>query len=503
MYKALENSSHCSKKISTLTVGKFIEIRKEVFDDERIFDYSFIEIGKLFLSKILEINTEQSNFKDIRNEYIESSKNKEISELEIDFYKDICFKYLSLEKEPKETLFNSYRQVTKDLEEIEKNILYINSEIKKLENKKQSKDLKYNIEDRYYSNQLSFYKEKNFIAKNEIIDFLIKDIKNYAIEKSKKQSDDDRLFRTFISEMPYRFSKPLIPFYYYKNDYDVRDLTPISNKFLNAPARSYPDIKNLYNDNKEEFFEFAKMYISEKINDKEDVITEIINLIETNHILNRRKDVLKTIFNHYKNEDYISVVNILPLQIEGIFHDISIELGISESQSNKTAINELLKILDKNTSSFHYFEYYSFIFPITRNKVAHGELIEDNLEHTAIMLILDLLPVCQFAVSEDIKINKVIKLMKNIEKNGKEEELLEFIQYLDICIPKFYKISSLRENILKKYNEDKFWDYINEKIMEEDINNLEKENLTKYIGILKKNKITYDKCELFFYNKSK
>jgi hypothetical protein len=98
---------------------------------------------------------------------------------------------------------------------------------------------------------------------------------------------------------------------------------------------------------------------------------------------------------------------------------------------------------------------------------------------------------------------KVIKLMKNIEKNGKEDELLEFIQYLDICIPKFYKILSLRENILKKYSEDKFWDYINEKIMEEDINNLEKENLTKYIGILKKNKITYDKCELFFYNKSK
>ena len=50
---------------------------------------------------------------------------------------------------------------------------------------------------------------------------------------------------------------------------------------------------------------------------------------------------------------------------------------------------------------------------------------------------------------------------------------------------------------------DKFWDYINEKIMEEDINNLEKENLIKYIGILKKNKIAYDKCELLFYNKSK
>ena len=92
-----------SKKISDLTVGKFRQILKEIFDDEKIFDYSFIEIGKLFLSKVLEINIKQSNFQTIRNEYIESSKNEKISNLEIDFYKDICFKYLSLEIEPKET----------------------------------------------------------------------------------------------------------------------------------------------------------------------------------------------------------------------------------------------------------------------------------------------------------------------------------------------------------------------------------------------------------------
>lgn len=494
----MENLNSDSKKISDLTVGKLKEIRKEIFNDEKIFDYSFIEIGKLFLSKVLEIDIEQLNFQDIRNEYIESSKNKEISELEMDFYKQVCFEYLSLEKEPKETLFNSYQQVTKDLQEIEENILYINNEIKKLEVKK------HNIKDRYYLKQLIFYKEKNIIAKDQIIDFLIKDIKNYAIEKSQKKSFSlYQIHNLFIGTMPYRFSKSLISFPFHRNDYDVRDLTPISNKFLNAAASAYPYIRDLYNDNKEEFFEFAKMYISEKINGEEDVITEITNFIETNHILNRRKEVLKTIFNHYKNEDYISVANMLPLQIEGIFHDISIELGISESQSNKTAINELLKILDKNTSSFHYFEYYSFIFPITRNKVAHGELIEDNLQHTAIMLILDLLPVCKFALSEDIKLNKVLGLMKNIEKNGKEIELIEFIKYLDTDIPKFYNTSLLRENILKKYSEDKFWDYVNKKIVEEDINNLEKNNLIKYIGILKKNKIAFNQCEAFFESISK
>ena len=165
------------------------------------------------------------------------------------------------------------------MKEIEENILYIDNEIKKQELKKQNMDVT------YYLKQLNFYKEKNIIAKDEIIDFLIKDIKNYAIEKSQKEAFS--LYQNislFIRIMPYRFSKPLISYSFHRNDYDVRELTPISNKFLNAPARSYPDIKNLYNDNKEKFSEFAKMYISEKINGKEDVITEITNLIETNHI---------------------------------------------------------------------------------------------------------------------------------------------------------------------------------------------------------------------------
>lgn len=93
--------------------------------------------------------------------------------------------------------------------------------------------------------------------------------------------------------------------------------------------------------------------------------------------------------------------------------------------------------------------------------------------------------------------------MKSIIENEKESELIEFIQYLDADIPVFYNISSLKENILKKYSEDKFWDYVNKKIMEEDINNLEKENLIKYIGSLKKKKIAFNECEAFFKNISK
>ena len=44
----LENGK--DKKISILTAVELFEIQKEIFNNERIFDYSFIEIGKLFLS---------------------------------------------------------------------------------------------------------------------------------------------------------------------------------------------------------------------------------------------------------------------------------------------------------------------------------------------------------------------------------------------------------------------------------------------------------------------
>lgn len=480
-------------------MSELSEFQRQIFEDKNIFDYSFIEIGKLFLYKLFTIDVYKSNFQTIRNEYIKSSENNNIEENELEFYKYICFEYLYLEKEPKKVLFNLYKKVLEDLEEIEKNILYINSEIEKLKNKKQNKDLKYRLEDRYYCRQLNFYKEKNKIAKDEIIDFLVNKIKSYAISKSKRELFSSFSLNFLVGKMPYRFSK-LQVLHSLGNKYDIKDLTPISNKFLDLPARVYPEIKDLYISNKKDFFEFAKIYVSDGINDYESVIITIMNAVNKNHILNRRKDILETIFKHYKNEDYISIVSMLPLQIEGIFHDISIELGISESQSNKTAINKLLEVINEKSQSFYYFEYYSFIFPITRNKVAHGELIEDNLEHTAIMLILDLLPVCQFATSDDIKINKVLQLMKSIEENEEEAKLLEFTNYLDVEIPKFYDNFIRKENILEKYSEDKFWEYINEEIIKEGNENINNTKMIQYVKLLMSKKIASDKCKDFFKN---
>ena len=492
-------------KISKLKikVGELFRIKKVILNYEKLHDFSFNEIGRLFLTEILNISIEQLDFITIRNKYIEVSEDNAISKNENDFYKEICFDYLNLKKEPKETLYSLYQEVSKDLEKIEKNILYIDDEIEELDKKKQNKNILYNIEDRYYFYQLNFYKEKNITAKNEIIDFLVYDIKNYAINESQYNLININFYsNSLFKTLHYKFYKSLFMSNYY-DEYDIKELTPISNKFLNAPIQEYNEIKNLYYSDKEEFFKFTKEYMAGKRDYTKNTIDELTTFIKTNHILNRRKEALKSIINHYKNEDYISVVNMLPLQIEGIFHDICVELGISESELSKTSINELLKLLDEESHSFHYFEYYSFIFPITRNKVAHGKLIEDNLEHTAIMLLLDLIPVCEFATSEELKINKAVNLIKTIKEKNKYQKLTEFIDYIDIDIPDFYNINSSKEKILCKYQEDAFWDYLFEEIKKENSENINDSKICKYVKKLKKKEIVIERCNIFLKNISK
>ncbi|TOP23248.1 hypothetical protein CGH19_24640, partial [Vibrio parahaemolyticus] len=75
-------------------------------------------------------------------------------------------------------------------------------------------------------------------------------------------------------------------------------------------------------------------------------------------------------------------------------------------------------------------EYYSFKFPIIRNIVAHGKLIEANIEQEAIMLMLDLLPVCDMAVSDEIPIFRKIQLLNKVLCND-YESLIDYMNLHD------------------------------------------------------------------------
>jgi hypothetical protein len=485
-----------SKKISQLTVGELIDIEFEAFKNCNRCRLSLVQIAKRFLSSLLDIDVYKLDFDSIRSAYIESSGRDKISLVENGFYLEISQRYLYLVHEPKEKLLELFYIATDDLKNINSQLSYIDSENERLINNKK-KNGRLNGEERYYKNQLEYYKDKNMSAKEEILEFISCDIEFYAVQKCKKDlmSSLGGLTMFFTGSMPYRYSRGLM-FNAEFDQYDVRNMTEMSNKFLDLPVGSHREIKELYENDKDKFYLFAKEYISGDMPEFKNALDKIRGFIKSSHIVGNRKEVLNTIIMHYERKDFLSVVNMLPLQVEGMFHDVCLAIGIDESRLDIASINEKLRIIQSHFNQFIYFEYYSFKFPVMRNMVAHGKLVEGNLEHTAIMLMLDLLPVCEFSLSEEIPINKKIKLLKEIGCD-KFESLIEMFEYIDTEISSFYRLDKEYELALTLYESDKFWEYLESLLKKEKLENLQKSKVMRFIKKLNATKLAKEKSTNF------
>lgn len=331
--------------------------------------------------------------------------------------------------------------------------------------------------------------------------FISEDIDFYVLSRCTTSSDINNILHgltisLFSGDMPYQYSQGVY-FLPELDQYNVRSLTVLSNKFLDTYPNEYHEIKELYEKNKIEFFSFAKEYILFDIGRIKSGISRIEDYIEKNHIIARRKETILTILKHFKNEDFISVVNMLPMQIEGIFHDICIEVGINESTLDICSINQKLKLLQPHVLHFIYFEYYSFKFPIIRNVVAHGKLIEDNIEQTAIMLMLDLLPVCDLTMSDNMPIIKKIKLLDESSQDN-FASLIEYFDYRDTKIPDFYKLNTKVECVEKKYNINEFWEYLKSEVKKGKADAVNNTKIMKFIKKLHGSEICIERSDSFF-----
>ena len=490
-------SMNRKKKLSELTLGELMDLEFDCFEGVKISRLSLVQIAKRFLSYTLEINLCQSSFSEIRNSYIESSKKDDVSENEKEFYLSVANDYLWLSYEPKDKLLELFYRAIDDIKNIDSQLQYINDELNKLENNKKSNGW-LNGEERYNRKLLDYYKDKNELAKVEILDFMSKDIESYALSRCSTSTSMDMMTGFFSGGMPYRYSRGIM-FHVEFDRYDVKNMTEMSNKFLDLPVSNYREVKKLYENDKEQFYLFAREYISGEIQGINNAFEKINQHIEINHLLASRKDILLTILKHYQNEDFISVVNILPMQIEGIFHDICLELGVDESRLDISSINEKLRILQSHMNHFTCFEYYSFKFPIIRNMVAHGKLMEGDVEHTAIMLMLDLLPVCDLSFSDEIPTNKKIKLLNKV-LNDDLDSLIEMFEYIDVSISSFYKREDDLIAALSKYKEKSFWDYLESKVKSEKIETINDSKIMRFIRKLHGSKLCKEEASLFLKN---
>ena len=129
------------------------------------------------------------------------------------------------------------------------------------------------------------------------------------------------------------------------------------------------------------------------------VIDYIKQKIDSMYCLQNRKQILHTIIDLFENQKYLLFMNLVVIQIEGLFNDMFLDANIQnrlDGQFDLFEKDDLRRKLDKNSTIMEIEEtvlYFKFYFNnLIRNKVAHGRncFKEDEYEKVAFELLLDL-----------------------------------------------------------------------------------------------------------------
>jgi len=479
---------------NSTTVGEISDLRAKVLRENDVFTQGKSKLAKIFLRELLDLAASATDA-ELEAAYKACSQREKIPEDSTEFWSFVEKKYLHLEAEPKAKFTEICFRVSEDLVALADNLSYIKKELVNLEEKKKT-DGRLTADERYYRNQLEYFEKKNLVAKDEIVDFMTHQIKRYAISKASVKNPLFGLSISLFGDSPYAFGRRL--HWAPADPYDVRSLDSYSNKFMDLPVGSHREIVKECKSSSEKFKEYATVYINGVSGELLSVREKLLDLVRKSHLLFSRKNVIETMLRHYEAKDYISLVSMAPLQIEGIFADICREIGVSESQLDISSLNDKLQHIDGKMQSFFFFEYYSFKFPVLRNLVAHGGLVDGDLEETAILLMLDLLPVCELAVSKDLPIIHALDVLKEAS-NGKYKQLVEWLDLRkSVLIPDFYGAEDSITKAEAHYAAQEFWDCLEGELKKvTDVDHIKGSEPVKVAGKVKSAGLADEQAEKF------
>ena len=143
-----------------------------------------------------------------------------------------------------------------------------------------------------------------------------------------------------------------------------------------------------------------------------------------------------------------SLVQYLKEQNQPVTHQIIKLDGLSQLL-NSTLVDKINQLTEKGDQNIDY-EYFAFIFPVIRNRVAHGKLITNDLELNAWLLLLDLSYACDLLKSSDLNINKNLACLSSAYKNKDIFSLIKLAPIFEHGIDSFYTEQITQLNDLKE-----------------------------------------------------
>lgn len=308
------------------------------------------------------------------------------------FFSWFCEEVLCLSKLPQQALFELYNFASEDLSIIKNNIEKCNKEINSIKNAPKKTD--------HDTLDMKFYKyfiDENIAARDEIVDALTHRIRDEALYASKR-----RICIEVYVHTPWSFR-------WHPSLLNPDNFSEIRHKFGRAPVSALEKVEDAFYNNPSEFDRIVTEYYS-----KYDPINALRKLCAKHHLLAARESILSPALDLIQKKEYALFCSAAVLQVEGMFEDCCLEMGIKKNSILRESITRKLSELQHTEAATPNYAYYAYRFPRLRNTLAHGRLLNPaEVRRAAELLLLDLLDVAEHVAHSPSLTNTMVDLLRN------------------------------------------------------------------------------------------
>lgn len=287
--------------------------------------------------------------------------------------------------------------------------------------------------------QSDFY-QRCLEEKNKIQTHLNSGINERALSKSRRDSlwgMAEMMFEEF-RDRPYKLPLPKS-----KEYFDNEKIDKVGHRLGEIPIVRGRELKQLYNENKEEFYiELEKLIPEEK------VLSSMVQQIDFLPFLpQQRKDIFKELVDLYKSKKWFGFYALALTQVEGLFTEMC-RICEPNIQKPYAALPDKVNLVRPyHPYSENRFDYFQYHLPNLRNRFLHFGL--DSNEKIDI-LCKELLWDLEEVVSIFLGLNTdALWMLHLIRKNSH----VEFMSFSGLCFY-FDLYSGLKKNKQLKYFEE-------------------------------------------------
>jgi hypothetical protein len=358
----------------------------------------------------------------------------------------ICEHILGLGKEPSIVRNEMLERTMKDLAFVESNITSLEGKYHMAKSKSPQSE-----EDVLEERLAKHYLDRNLAQQKEILKFL-----------STPSAVDDYV-RTQSGRHLSLFDQILRgPSYYLiERNLTYRSPSPLDNKFGDLTIQDHHALTELYQN---DIFEFEKL-VSQYIQDN-GTVNSIRKSVESSLTLVSRKDALLECLDLFDAGKLWSFSTVILVQLEGIFEDICLSVGLDFKKMGRMGLVDKLDALMKKKEYHEGFyqaeEYYRFYLPYLRNKAAHSKSLPLQIDILSNLLLLDFEEVMTMTESKWIPVNKKLQALQNVENSSNNDRWRSLLLLIALHKTQFPDsgLITRQQTVEVLLFEDDFWQFL-------------------------------------------